>query len=359
LAQHTGFQYGLSSPWDPWHFYFFQRYLTDEVTKALGLAAALCFFMVLVFTGDVFISFSCILFVGCVLAIQLGITAVMRLPVGMVTVFPLLVLPGIVMINLSHVAEGYAFSSNYNPVDRIREALTKNAFPALASALINMGACIFLMISKAAIFTNFAIIVFLVNFISLCTTLFVFPAYMMIFGVSGDACNIYVMIRRKFCRENLAEQMYNIYLAKEVDKALVKMQHDAESELNGETGGPNEAEEETKDQVHTDKITKAFAKMRNQDPTLAMALGPPLPTTAQIYETDEEVEEKPFGLSRRVARTDAPDSRIYDEYCVARFAQSWAERQRIRKEIEVMEKSTRYKYPSRLTEIRSPIDKTN
>jgi hypothetical protein len=152
-----------------------------------------------VYTGNLLVALISTLCVGAVVSFQLGLIGLTGYEVGIVTIVPLMTCPGLAAMHIVRVAEAYIRSPAFNPIDKVREALTRTGMSVLLASVTVMCMCVPLFFSQTAIFVSFGTLLFFTTGYTAFAALILFPTLLLLLGIRGSQCNAYLCILRTRC----------------------------------------------------------------------------------------------------------------------------------------------------------------
>ena len=216
---------------------------------------AICFFSVLVFTGDVALSvltmLSILLIVICLLGTLLG--PIFNYTFGAIEAVGVTVFVGMSVDYALHIAHGYHSAHTKRRFDKVRDTLTHLGVSILGGAITTGGSAIFLLFCKIYFFLQLGTMMLLNTLLALCFSIGWLCAILMIIGPETSLfyiyfylklpCLIYTWLKERLCRGKSAV----IPIADTVeDESLNDV-----GETSEEDSGREEEDEEDEEDSHT------------------------------------------------------------------------------------------------------------
>jgi len=179
-AFHTGFDY-----------FFVQIRLAREAFQGILLSLCLALVILTLATGNWIMAVYCTFIIFVIVGSIIGFTVLNGWKLGMLESINFVMVPGLAVDYVAHLAEGYIHCPEPDRRSRVRYMLAKVGVSVVSGAVSTLGASAFLFFPVIVFFNKFGTFVFMTIVFSLFFSLCFFPALLTVIGPEGDTGNIY------------------------------------------------------------------------------------------------------------------------------------------------------------------------
>ncbi|KAK2158902.1 hypothetical protein LSH36_162g08051 [Paralvinella palmiformis] len=195
-----GFQIGPRA----WHWFKVQETLTSSAV--LGIVIGLCVALPLLIlaTSNIILGLMATLSIICVTVGVLAVIPMAGWKLGVLESLNLVLVVGLSVDYVVHLAEGYSRSVHEHRLGRTRDMLEEVGISVVSGALTTIGASVFLLFAEILFFAQFGIFMFCTIFFSISYALVFFVTLVAIIGPQkefGSLKPIYRWFGSKCCRK--------------------------------------------------------------------------------------------------------------------------------------------------------------
>eukprot|EP01064_Diplonema_japonicum_P006047 TRINITY_DN13_c0_g1_i9.p1 TRINITY_DN13_c0_g1~~TRINITY_DN13_c0_g1_i9.p1 ORF type:complete len:1041 (+),score=286.38 TRINITY_DN13_c0_g1_i9:142-3264(+) len=170
-AQAGGFQSSLD-------FIYVRAKLVEEALSGIYFSIGLAFAVLTLATTNILVAFFAVLVISCVVVCTMGMTVVLGWKLGILESVGLVMVPGLSVDFVAHLAEAYIESESHDREGRVRDMLARVGISVVSGAISTLGASMFLFFPTIIFFNKFGIMIFMTIGFSLFWALVFFPALM-------------------------------------------------------------------------------------------------------------------------------------------------------------------------------------
>eukprot|EP00164_Ancoracysta_twista_P004580 GFYU01006182.1.p1 GENE.GFYU01006182.1~~GFYU01006182.1.p1 ORF type:complete len:1128 (-),score=371.69 GFYU01006182.1:28-3294(-) len=183
--------------WTPtWHLFFLQQKLAQEAFSGIAISLAIAFGVLTMASMNVAMAFTATMTIVGIVVSVMGISVMMGWKLGVVEAICYVMVPGMSVDFVAHLAEAYIDAPSPNRHDRVTTMLTHVGISVISGAVSTLGAAFFLFFATISFFVKFGIFIFFTIFMSLCFALLFFSAVLAAVGPQGDTGNLVVMYKK-------------------------------------------------------------------------------------------------------------------------------------------------------------------
>ena len=202
------------------HFIFVRKILVEEALEGIMLSLVLAFVILIFATTNVLIAFYATLTILCIVISTVGAVVLLGWKLGVLESIGLVMVPGLSVDFVAHLAEGYVESSETNRIGRVRDMLGRVAISVVSGAISTLGASVFLFLPTIVFFNKFGIMMFMTIGFSLFWSLVFFPALLASpLGPNGNVGNWWFLLKKHVKCLQSEEQKAQSEAAKEKECA--------------------------------------------------------------------------------------------------------------------------------------------
>eukprot|EP01062_Namystynia_karyoxenos_P059613 TRINITY_DN51049_c0_g1_i1.p1 TRINITY_DN51049_c0_g1~~TRINITY_DN51049_c0_g1_i1.p1 ORF type:complete len:1177 (+),score=340.80 TRINITY_DN51049_c0_g1_i1:105-3533(+) len=155
---------------------FVRDKLTSEAFSGIFLSVLLAFFVLCLFTGNVVVALYATAVIVFIVICAIGCTVIMGWKLGILESVSFVMVPGMSVDFVAHMAEGYLESHSAARGDRVRDMFGNVGISVVSGAFSTLGATLFLFLPTVVFFNKFGTMIFLTIGLSLLWSLLFFPA---------------------------------------------------------------------------------------------------------------------------------------------------------------------------------------
>jgi uncharacterized protein YneR len=187
VSEHiSGFQY---TP-DTWHFYYVNERMVKEAFTGIALALGISYLVLSAATQNPYSSFVSIVIIGCLVCNVISFAKLMGWKLGIMESVNFVMVPGMAVDYVAHMAEGYLECEHPQREKRVRHMLTEVGISVISGAVSTLGATVFLFMCVMQFFKKFGMFIFFTILCSCVYALILYPALMAILGPAGNFGNL-------------------------------------------------------------------------------------------------------------------------------------------------------------------------
>lgn len=157
-------------------FAFVKNQLIKEAFSGIYLSVGLAFVVLFLATGNVVIAIYSTLIISCIIICVIGTTVLMGWKLGILESIAFVMVPGMSVDFVAHLADGYLESKWTNRGDRVRDMLAHVGISVVSGAFSTLGASLFLFMPTIVFFNKFGTMIFITIIFSLSWSLLFLPA---------------------------------------------------------------------------------------------------------------------------------------------------------------------------------------
>eukprot|EP01063_Lacrimia_lanifica_P008424 TRINITY_DN1545_c0_g2_i1.p1 TRINITY_DN1545_c0_g2~~TRINITY_DN1545_c0_g2_i1.p1 ORF type:complete len:1138 (+),score=349.38 TRINITY_DN1545_c0_g2_i1:40-3453(+) len=197
-AEHApGFQ-NTKGQYLGWDYFFVQEKLVGEAMFGIALSLGLAWVVLTVATRNVVLSSLAVLSITEIVVCVVAYAVCVGWKLGILESICFVMVPGMSVDYVAHLAEAYNHSPATNRHERVRDMLTKVGVSVLSGAFSTLGATLFLFFPTIVFFVKFGTFIFVTIVASLLFSLFNFAALMALVGPQEEDGSIAHLYRK--CR---------------------------------------------------------------------------------------------------------------------------------------------------------------
>jgi len=163
-------------------YYYLQEKLIGECYFGIGLAIGLAFVILNIATGNWVISLISTLIIGMLVLMVMGFTVMQDWKLGMLEAVIYVMVVGMSVDYVVHLAEAYLESKKLRRSERVSEMLETRAFSVLSGAVSTAGGIFWLLFAYVLMFVKFSTIMFFLVCASLIYSVIFFAAVLDMIG---------------------------------------------------------------------------------------------------------------------------------------------------------------------------------
>eukprot|EP00992_Anisonema_acinus_P011809 TRINITY_DN7692_c0_g1_i2.p1 TRINITY_DN7692_c0_g1~~TRINITY_DN7692_c0_g1_i2.p1 ORF type:complete len:335 (+),score=89.28 TRINITY_DN7692_c0_g1_i2:185-1189(+) len=177
-------------------YHFAVETLVKEAFLGIALALTFAFIILTVFTHNLIVGFLAAATIAGIVGCVMGFMVMAGWKLGMLESIILVMVPGMSVDYVAHLAESYVGAHCKDRHGRVRTMLEEVGVSVLSGAFSTMGATIFLLFPTITFFVKLGIAIFMTIAFSLFFSLCFFSSMMAFFGPSGDTGDFLVLCRK-------------------------------------------------------------------------------------------------------------------------------------------------------------------
>eukprot|EP01059_Diplonema_ambulator_P019354 TRINITY_DN324_c1_g1_i2.p1 TRINITY_DN324_c1_g1~~TRINITY_DN324_c1_g1_i2.p1 ORF type:complete len:1070 (+),score=306.29 TRINITY_DN324_c1_g1_i2:208-3210(+) len=189
-------------------FAFIRKSLVDEAMSGIRLSISLAFAVLAIATFNIIVAFYATAIITAIVMCTMGTVVLLGWKLGVLESIGLVMVPGLSVDYVAHLAEAYVGSSSPDRVSRVRDMLARVAISIVSGSVSTLGACVFLFLPTIVFFNKFGIMMFTTIGFSLVWALIFFPALMATpLGPQGNIGNwwyLACLIKKKLSKKKIA-----------------------------------------------------------------------------------------------------------------------------------------------------------
>eukprot|EP01060_Flectonema_neradi_P005178 TRINITY_DN13434_c0_g1_i1.p1 TRINITY_DN13434_c0_g1~~TRINITY_DN13434_c0_g1_i1.p1 ORF type:complete len:934 (+),score=153.99 TRINITY_DN13434_c0_g1_i1:447-3248(+) len=225
------FAKGFQSSFD---FIFVRKILVEEAFEGIMLSLVLAFVILVLATTNVLVALYAAITILCIVVCTVGTIVLLGWKLGVLESIGLVMVPGLSVDFVAHLAEGYVESHQTERIGRVRDMLGRVAISVVSGAISTLGASIFLFLPTIIFFNKFGIMMFMTIGFSLFWALVFFPAILASpLGPNGNIGNWWYFTKQhiKCLRPKEDEKDKNEVEPKDAEKEDCGPDQDVEMEV--------------------------------------------------------------------------------------------------------------------------------
>jgi len=180
----------------PWSSFFTSEKLVAEAFSGIALSLTLAWVILVLATQNWKIATICTYSIGVIVAWVMAFAVIMGWKLGLLESVNLVMVPGMSVDYVAHLAEAYGNAPEADRAGRVRRMLKKVGISVVSGAFSTLGASMFLFFAVIIFFVKFGMFVFATIFGSLLVSLVYFAAMLAAFGPEEDSGNWWVLLQK-------------------------------------------------------------------------------------------------------------------------------------------------------------------
>ncbi|CAD5113766.1 DgyrCDS2935 [Dimorphilus gyrociliatus] len=169
-----------------WHWLQVQNKLVGSAVTGIAIGIGLSCPILIVATHNVIVGLLATFTIGCVTVCVIGVLPIAGWKLGLLESLNLVLVVGLAVDYIVHLAEGYSRSVHRLRKDRVRDMLTEVGVSVLSGATTTLGASFFLLLAEILFFVEFGAFMFATIGFSILWALGFFSTVLGILGPQND-----------------------------------------------------------------------------------------------------------------------------------------------------------------------------
>jgi len=215
---------------DAFTYFFLQERLTTEAYSGIMYSIIAAFCVLSLFTVNWVIGFYATATIMCIILCVMGFTVMNGWKLGVLESICFVMVPGMAVDFVAHLAESYVHSHRKKRVERVTDMLVHTGVSVVSGAFSTIIACIFLMFPTIQFFSKFGTFIMMTIVFSLYMSLFFFSSILCYIGPEDDFGSLkplYEWCQEVCCGKKRQDDDKN-QTHKEMNKIVKKAESDAE-----------------------------------------------------------------------------------------------------------------------------------
>eukprot|EP01065_Artemidia_motanka_P032326 TRINITY_DN39338_c0_g1_i1.p1 TRINITY_DN39338_c0_g1~~TRINITY_DN39338_c0_g1_i1.p1 ORF type:complete len:1148 (+),score=297.26 TRINITY_DN39338_c0_g1_i1:66-3509(+) len=176
---------------------FVRDRLVYEAFSGIAMSVGLAFVVLALATGNLVMSVYATLVIGCIVTCAIGVCVLMGWKLGILESIALVMVPGLAVDFVAHLADGYIESHEHDRGDRVRDMLANVGISVVSGAFSTLGSALFLFLPTIVFFNKFGTMIFITIALSLVWSLVFFPALLSTpLGPQGKTGDWHFMLKK-------------------------------------------------------------------------------------------------------------------------------------------------------------------
>jgi len=170
--------------------------MSKEAFQGIALSLFVALVVLILATGNILIGILSTVCIACIVLCIIGFTVLNGWKLGIMESICFVMVPGLSVDYVAHLAEGYMHSHKPDRQGRTRDMLVNVGVSIVSGSVSTLGASVFLFFPTIVFFNKFGIFIFMTIIFALVFSLLIFAAMLAVWGPEGDDYNLLPLLQK-------------------------------------------------------------------------------------------------------------------------------------------------------------------